>query len=217
MRGRAGGRLDFQGHHRSTFWSGVPRHTGFLFSLACPLPTSSISSPYFLTIGLRVSVRAGSKSLSSLHTHVPPYPVYRRCSINACSTLVSEHQPASPGSCARVGFIQGNRKEGQSGPALQPLPHKVGAGPGPPAALVHALDHCLRAVLHLAGHSPCHRVMAPVPVGRTTVTLALLVPEVLTAGLKASPTSPRGLVLLGKGPTENSLPVLRARERTHPP
>lgn len=142
----------------------------------------------------------GSESLSSLHTHAPPYPVYRRCSINACSTLVSDNQPASPGSCARIGFIQGNRKEGQSWPALQPLPHKVGAGPGPPAALVHALDHCLRAVLHLAGHSPCHRVMAPVPVGRTTVTSALLVPEVLTAGLKVSSTSPGGLSSWVRGP-----------------
>lgn len=58
-----------------------------------------------------------------------------------------------------------------------PLPHEVGTGPRPPAALVDSLDHSLGAVLHLAGHCPCHRVMAPVPVGTATVVLALAVPR----------------------------------------
>lgn len=83
------------------------------------------------------------------------------------------------------GWIHTREQKGRAErPAQQPLPHKVGTGPGPPAALVHTLDHCLRAVLHLAGHRPCHRVMAPVPVGRTTVTSALLVLEVPTVGQK---------------------------------
>lgn len=142
---------------------------------------------------------------SSFHlcTHIPPCPIHRRCSINACSALVSERPPASPDSCAGAGFTQGNRKEGQSRPAPRPLPHKVGAGPGPPAALVDALDHCLRAVLHLAGHRPRHRVMAPVPVGEQQSHQPYLT---LKHGLRvkrpcwqrrASPQA-GGLVLLGK-------------------
>lgn len=48
-------------------------------------------------------------------------------------------------------------------------PHEVGTGPRPPATLVDSLDHRLGAVLHLAGHCPCHRVMAPVPATRVAV------------------------------------------------
>lgn len=150
----------------------------------------------------------GSKSLSSLHTHTrPPAPMHRSCCINACLTPVSVCQPASLTAVLGLDSSKGTEKKGSaSQPALRPLPHKVGTGPGPPAALVHALDHCLRAVLHLAGHRPCYRVMAPVPVGRTTVTSALTVPEAPASGQK-SPPQAWGLVLSGTGTPRPSVQV----------
>lgn len=147
----------------------------------------------------------------------PPPPAWHRsCCRNACLTLVSECQTISLRAVLRLDSSKGTEKKGRaSQPALRPLPHKVGTGPWPPAALVHALDHCLRAVLHLAGHRPCHRVMAPVPVGRTTVTSALTVSEVPTVGQK-SPPQARGPILLGKRHTEKLCSGLRGRKNTTP-
>lgn len=129
-----------------------------------------------------------------------------------CPTLFLSVNLPPPAAAARVGLIQGNRKARRSWPAPWPLPHEVGAGPRPPAALVHALDHCLRAVLHLAGHRPCHRVMAPVPVGRATAMSVLPVSEAPTVdqravGAEEEPLhKPEGLVLLGKGGAEPLCP-----------
>lgn len=96
-------------------------------------------------------------------------PVHRICALQASS------QP-SPQRC--LGHtMQGNRKARPSRAPGVPLPHEVGTGPRPPAALVDSLDHRLGAVLHLAGDCPCHRVMAPVPVGTATVALASAIPR----------------------------------------
>lgn len=78
-----------------------------------------------------------------LCARTPPMPRTQKVLHKCVSDSVSESQPPYPSSCARVGFIQGNRQARQSCSAPRPLPHEVGAGPGPPAALVHALDHCL--------------------------------------------------------------------------
>lgn len=91
------------------------------------------------------------------------------------SPFPAPRRPA-PGLC--LGHImRRNRKTRRNRAPWAPLPHEIGTWPRPPAALVDSLDHCLGAVLHLAGHCPCHRVMAPVPVGTVTVVLALAVPR----------------------------------------
>lgn len=122
-----------------------------------------------ISTGLRGPFSWGASPFH-LCTHIVPILHTQKVLHKCVPDSVSRHQPSYPSSSARAGFTQRKCKERQSWPALRPLPHEVGAGPGPPAALVHALHHRLRAVLHLAGHRPCHRVMAPVPVGRATVT-----------------------------------------------
>lgn len=54
--------------------------------------------PLFIDHWTVRSVRVGSKPLPSLHTHDPP------CSINACSKLVSKHQPTKPPPGALLGL-----------------------------------------------------------------------------------------------------------------
>lgn len=98
-------------------------------------------------------------------------------------------------------IMRGNRKARQNRAPWVPLPHEVGTGPRPPAALVDSLDHRLGAILHLAGHCPCHRVMAPVPVGTATVVLALAVPRWPRDSVEEHTMGKGGIVKI-KFPTE---------------
>ena len=155
-----------------------------------------------------------------LRTHIVPILQTQKVLHKCVPNSVSRRQPSYPSSSARAGFTQRKWKGRQSWPALRPLPHEVGAGPGPPAALVHALDHRLRAVLHLAGHRPCHRVMAPVPVGRATATSVPPVPQASHCGSKGRPR-PEGApphagraTAAGQGAHWDPLPAQRERVAT---
>lgn len=82
---------------------------------------------------------------------------------------VSRRRSSYPSSSARAGFAQRKCKERQM--LASPAHSRGWRRAQPPGSSVHALHHRPPAALHLAGHRPCHRVMAPVPpVGKATVT-----------------------------------------------
>lgn len=136
-----------------------------------PFPAASFPSPSICGVSASFSHGGGT-----VGTHTCPPPAHTRFSINVCSAHIwsPSTNPASASTVLRLDPPQGIERARVS---PRPLPHEIGTGPGPPAALVHALDHGLRAVLHLAGHGPRHRVMAPVPVERIEVMSALSAPE----------------------------------------